>query len=38
MLKVDNKDKTWRSFGAFIVNCEHITHVGLMFLLITLIR
>ena len=38
MFKVNNKDtKTfWRRFGVFIDNSEHIPHLALVFLLLTL--
>ena len=36
MLKVNNKDTD--DTGVFIVNIEHITHLVLMFLLLTLIK
>ena len=39
MLKVNNKNtktKSWRRFGAFIVNFEHISHSFLMLLLLSL--
>ena len=37
MLKVNNKHTraTWRCFGVFIVNFEHISHLVLVFLLVT---
>ena len=39
MFKVNNKDTTttpWRRFVVFIVNFEYISHLVLMFLLLTL--
>ena len=39
MLKVNNKDnrtKSMMSSGVFIVNFEHISHLVLLFLLLTL--
>ena len=36
MLKVNNKDTG--DTGVFIVNIEHIAHLNLMFLLLTLIK
>ena len=39
MFKVNNKDteqRHWRSSGAFIINSEHISHLFLVFLLLTL--
>ena len=42
MFKVNNKDtKTtcyWRRSNVFIVNFEHISHLALVFLLLTLSR
>ena len=39
MFRVNNKDTErshWRRSGVFIVNFEHISHLGLVFLLLTL--
>ena len=36
MFKVDNKDTMTSSCCAFIVNFEHISHISLVFLLMTL--
>ena len=36
MFKVNNKDKHWRRSANFIVNFEHILHLVLVFLLLTL--
>ena len=36
MFKVNNKERQWRRSGIFIVNFEHISHLVLMFLLLTL--
>ena len=39
MLKINNKDarrRHWRRSGIFIVNFEHILHLVLVFLLLTL--
>ena len=39
MFKVNSKDtkrRHWRRSGVFIVNFEHITHLALVFLLLTL--
>ena len=42
MFKIDNKDTRikiqWRRSGIFIVNFEHISHLALVFLLLTLSR
>ena len=39
MLKVNNGNtKTWRRSGVFIVNFEHISHLVLVFVLLTLSR
>ena len=41
MFKVNNKDTRttpWRRSGIFIVNFEHISHLVLVFLLLTLSR
>ena len=35
MFKVNNKDKEWRRSGVVIVNFEHISHLVLVFLLLT---
>ena len=35
MFKVNNKD-TWRRSGIFIVNFEHISHLLIVFILLTL--
>ena len=37
MFKVNNKD-TWRRFGVFIFNFEHILHLVLVFLVLLLNR
>ena len=36
MFKVNKKDKHWRRSGIFIVNFEHILHLTVVFLLLTL--
>ena len=39
MFKVSNKDikrRQWRHSGVFIVNFEHISHLALVFLFLTL--
>ena len=37
LLKVNNRNsRTWRRSGIFIVNFEHISHLVLVFLLLTL--
>ena len=36
MFKVNNKVVQWRRSGIFIVNFEHISHLALVFLLLTL--
>ena len=36
MFKVNIKDTHWRHSGIFIVNFEHISHLVLVFLLLTL--
>ena len=39
MFKLNNKDLErgqWRRFGVFVVNFEHILHLVLVFLLLTL--
>ena len=38
MSKVNNKTPEWRRSGIFIVNFEHISHLFLVFLLLTLSR
>ena len=41
MFKINNKDtrkRPWRRSGIFIVNFEHISHLALVFLLLTLSR
>ena len=35
MFKVNNKDANWRRSGVFVVNSEHISHLALLFLLLT---
>ena len=36
MFKVNNKNNRWRRSGVFIVNFEHISHLFLVFILLTL--
>ena len=36
MFKVNNKDTKTTPFGVFIVNFEHVSHLALVFLLLTL--
>ena len=41
MFKVNNKNtrqRQWRRSGVFVVNLEHISHLALVFLLLTLKR
>ena len=38
MFKVNNKDTRRRRSGVFIINFEHISHLDLVFLLLTLSR
>ena len=35
MFKVNNKSSAWRRSGVFIANFEHISHLSLVFLLVT---